>query len=216
MTAARSTTLRAALAAAALVAVACHPRQPLPVTREGEWAVVRDAATRRFILYDAFDHRATATATHLSMAVREARSRRLAEWLGWTEQELAASLAQERKEYADGEEFLLSFFTADPHWQDLDAPTSIWRVAVKVDGADVLARRTTALNERDANLAALFPYAGPFDVVYRVLVPRPPSGELAGKPFVLELASGVGKVVLDWAEVPKKPIDRPWQPVPPP
>ncbi len=212
---ARSTLLRAALAAAALAAAGCHPRQPLPITREGEWAAVRDAATRRFVLYDNFDHRATATATHLSMVVREARSRRLAEWLGWTEQELAASLAQEKKEYAQGEEFLLAFFVADSRWQDLDAPASIWRVAVKVDGADVLATRTTALTE-NANLLALLPYIGPFDVVYRVRVPRPPSGELAGKPFVLELASGLGKVELDWAEIPKKPVDEPWQPVPPP
>jgi hypothetical protein len=211
----RSTLARAAFAAAALAAAGCHPRQPLPQTREGEWAAVRDAATRRFILYDNFDHRATATATHLSLAVREARSRRLAEWLGWTEPELAASLAQERKEYAAGEEFLLAFFTADSHAMDLAAPRSIWRIALKVDGADLLASKVTPLTQ-NPNLVGLFPYIGPFDVVYRVQVPRPPSGEIAGKPFVFELACGLGKVTLDFGEVPEKPIDRPWQPAPPP
>ena len=205
----------AALAAAALAAAGCHAHAPLPRTLEGEWAVARDGATRRFVLYDKLDHRATATATYLSLPVREARARRLAEWLGWTEPELNARLAQERSEYAAGEEFLLSFFAADSRAQDLDAPRSIWRVAVKVDGADVLASRMTSL-EPDRNLVGLFPYIGPFDVAYRVLFPRPPSGEIAGKPFVLEITSALGKVVLDWGDQLAKPVDRPWQPVPPP
>ena len=134
-TAVRSALARAAAVGAALAALACHPRQPVPLTREGEWASVRDGATRRFILYDNFDHRATATATHLSLQVREARARRLAEWNGWTEQELQASLAQERKDYAAGEEFLVAFFSADWRSTDLASPRSIWRIAVEVDGA---------------------------------------------------------------------------------
>jgi hypothetical protein len=206
--------LRAALALAALAAAGCHPRAPLPTTIEGEWAAARDAATRRFVLYDGFTHRATATATLLSMPVRDARARRLAAWLGWTEKELADRLAQERAEHEAGEEFLLSFFTADSRAQDLDAPTSVWRVALKVDGADVVARKITAV-DRNANLVGLFPYVGSFDVAYRVLVPRPPSGDLTGKSFALELASGLGKVVLDYGQPSKKPVDEPWQPVPP-
>ncbi len=220
MTTPRGNAVRPALAigaiAAAVVAAGCHPRQPLPTTREGEWAEARDAATRRFVLYDAFDHRATATATFLSMPVREARARRLAEWLGWTEQELAARLAQEQKDYAAGEEFLISFYTSQTVGEDLDALKSIWRVALKAEGADLLASRITAVDS-DANLLHLFPYVGPFEVAYRVLFPRPTSGEISGKPFQVEIASGVGKVLLDWAEPPPpKPIDRPWQPAPPP
>jgi hypothetical protein len=213
-TGARSALLRAALAAAALAGAAgCHPRSPLPTTVEGEWGLARDGATRRFVLYDALDHRAMGTATHLSLPVREARARRLADWLGWTEQELTARLAQERSEHAAGEEFLLSFYTADSRAQDLDAPKSVWRVAVKVDGGDVLASKVTSV-KADATLVGLFPYIGPFDVAYRVLVPRPPSGDIAGREFVLEIASGLGKVVLDWGTIPEKPVDRPWQPVP--
>ncbi len=210
------TPLRAALAVAALAVAGCHPRSPLPLTREGEWALARDGATRRTVLYDGFKHRATGTATYLSLAVREARARRLGQWLGWTEQELTARLEQERTEYAEGEEFLLSFYAAGARASDLDAPQSIWRVALKVEGVDVLASRITSMDS-DANLVSLFPYIGPFDVAYRVLFPRPPSGELGPRPFVLELASGLGKVTLDYGGVlPARPIDRPWQPVPPP
>ncbi len=211
----RSTLALAALAAAALAAAGCHPRQPVPLTREGEWAVARDAATRRYVLYDRFDHRATATATHLSLPVREARARRLAEWLGWTEQELAARLAQERTEYAAGEEFLVAFYTAESRGQDLDATPSIWRIALKVDGADLLASKVMGVDS-DANLVQLFPYVGPFEVAYRLLFPRPASGAVVGKAFTLELASGVGKLPLDFGEPVAKPVNRPWQPVPPP
>jgi len=211
----RSTLAWAAAVAAALAAAGCHPRQPVPLGREGEWAAVRDAATRRYVLYDNFDHKATATATLLSLQVREARARRVAEWLGWTEQELQASLAQERKEHAAGEEFLLAFYTADWHATDLAGPRSIWRVAVKVEGADVLASRVSTLDQ-NSNLVGLFPYVGPFDVVYRVQVPRPPSGDLAGKAFVLEFSSALGKLPLDYGKPPEAPIDRPWEPTPHP
>ncbi len=210
-----STLLRAAAAVAALAAAGCHPRQPQPPTREGEGAIARDAATRRFVLYDRFDHKATATATHLSLTVREARARRLAEWLGWTDQEQAARLLKEQQDYAAGEEFLVAFYTAATLGEDLDLPKSIWRVALKVDGADVLASQIRSI-DADPNLVHLFPYVGPFDVVYRVVFPRPPTGEIVGKPFQVEIASGVGKVLLDWGTMPEKPIDRPWQPVPPP
>jgi hypothetical protein len=208
----------ALLVAAALCALAgCsfHPRSPLPATREGEWAVARDAATRRDVLYDGFTHRATATATHLSLSVREARARRLAEWLGWTPQELEDRLAAERAEAAGGEEFLLCFYAADSRANDLDAPRSVWRVALKAGDADLLATRVTSIDS-DATIVGLFPYVGPFDVVYRVTLPKPPGGALDGRPFALQLSSTLGKVNLDYAAPLTKVVDAPWQPVPAP
>jgi len=96
--------LRAALVLALVAGAGCtmRSRTPSPGTMEGDWAVKRDAATRRDLLYDGFDHRATATATHLSLAVREARARRLAEWKGWTAEELAGRLAAEQAEAEAG------------------------------------------------------------------------------------------------------------------
>ncbi len=207
----------AAAIAAALVLAGCpfHPRTPVPATRAGEWAIARDAATRRALLYDGFDHRATATATHLSLAVREARARRLAEWLGWTEQELTEALAKERADATAGEEFVLAFYTADRKMNDLDAPRSVWRVAVKVEGADLLATRVTSIDS-DATTVGLFPYVGPFDTVYRIFLPHPVGAALDGKPFLLEVASALGKLDIDYASPKPKTADEPWQPVPPP
>ena len=154
--------------------------------------------TRRAFIYDRFNHHATGTATLLSLDVREARARRLGEWFGWTPAELQARLAQERKEAAAGEEFFVALYTANPRANDLDAPNSIWRVAVKVGDSDVLANRVTAA-DRDANTLGLFPYVGDFDVVYRVLLPPAPGGPLAGRKFVLEIASAEGRLTLDFA-----------------
>ncbi len=210
-------TLRNAAAGALLVLAGCplHPRMPQPPTREGEWALARDAATRRTVLYDGLQHRATGTATHLSLPVREARVRRLAEWQGWTPKELEDHLAEERAAAAAGEEFLLAFFTANARANDLDAPRSVWRVALKVGDEDLLATRVTSVDS-DATVAGLFPYVGPFDVVYRVLLPHPTSGALEGRSFVLELASALGKVSLDYGVPNVRLPDVPWQPVPPP
>jgi len=180
---------------------------------EGEWAELRDQATRRAFLYDGLKHRATGTATLLSLPVREARARRLAVWFGWTQVELDARLALERQEAAEGEEFFLAFYTATPHDNDLDAPRSVWRVAVKVDGGDLLARRVTA-TDMDATAVGLYPYLGPFDVAYRVLLPPAPGGPIAGREFTLELASARGKVSLDFG-APNGTIT-PQEPAPPP
>jgi hypothetical protein len=201
-------------AALALAGCALLQKAPQPPTTEGEWATARDGATRRALLYDRFNHRASATATLLTREVREARARRLAEWFGWTQAELVARLAQERKEADAGEEFFLAFYTSDSHDNDLDAPKSIWRVAVKLEGADVVAKRVTS-TDKDSNLLVLFPYVGQFDVAYRVLLPPAPGGPLAGRDFVLEVTSGVGRLSLDFG-APSGPPLGPQAPAPPP
>lgn len=200
-------------AAAALAGCAFLPRSPTPTTAEGEWATRRDASTRRAFVYDGLKHRATATATHLSVEVREARARRLAEWMGWTQAELDARLALERKEAAEAEEFEVALYTADPRYNNLDAPRSDWRVALKVDGADVLAKKITA-EEREAAILGLFPFIGPFDVAYRVTVPLAQTGPVDGREYTLELSSALGKLSLDFGKA--NGTLTPQQPVPPP
>jgi hypothetical protein len=195
--------LGAALALALVAGAGCtlRSRTPTPGTMEGEWAETRDAATRRDLLYDAFDHRATATATHLSLAVREARARRLADWQGWTAEELAARLAAERAEAARGEEFLLVFYTPASANNDLDASKSIWHVAVKSEKGELVS--VGATGERvDAELRKLFPWIGPFDTVYRVRFPMPAAGPLADDGYVLEIASALGVLELDYTSAP--------------
>lgn len=208
-----------ALAAAALVAAlggcalnsklnAALTPAPVPGLREGEWATVRGAATRRGSIYDGLEHRASVTVTFLGPAEREARARRLGEWFGWTQEELERRLKQERDEAAQGEEFLIALYTADGKSNDLDAPSSVWRVAVEVDEGELVASRVEALVP-DATLTALFPYVGGFDTVYRVRFPTPPSGPLAGRMFAFELSSAYGRIDLGFGGPALPGPDRP-------
>lgn len=207
------TPLRAALPlVAALVLAGCpfHPRNPVPGPLQGEWAAARGAATRRVQLYDGLVHRASATATHLGLVEREARARRLGEWFGWTAVELERRLAEERAEAAAGEEFLLAFYTPNAKTNDLDARESIWRIAIEADDGIMLASKVEAVDP-DATLTALFPYVGIFDTVYRVRFAKPPGGPLAGRMYVLELSSALGRLYVDFgvADGAEKPLEEP-------
>jgi hypothetical protein len=206
--------LRAAAVALLALAAGCGLKvySPKPPPTTGEWADARASQTRRAKLYDGFAHRANASATHLTLAVREARARVLAEWLGWTAVELEARLARERAEAAAGEDFFVALYTADATANDLDVKDSIWRVALQLDSADVLAASITQL-EDDATLKQLFPYLGPFEVAYLVHFPRLPEGDLTSRPFVLLLASAYGQLPLDFS-APALPV-RVIEPAPP-
>jgi hypothetical protein len=170
------------------------PREPQPGPEAGQWADLRDAATRQQKLYDGFIHRATATATWLSPEVREAATRRLAEWQGWSQADLDTALAADRAEAAKGEEFVLAFYTAERRQNDLDARPSIWRLEL-LDGTDQAAAASATVVSDDATMKQLFPYVGPFDLLYRVRVPWK-GAPLAGRPFQLRIAGAVGRMEL--------------------
>jgi len=203
-------------AAAALLLAGCGaiqgvqsrlpPREPQPRPDAGEWAVVRDGATRREKLYDGFVHRADATATWLSPTVREAATRRLADWQAWANDDLARALESDRVEAAKGEEFVLAFYTANPRHNDLDAKESVWRVEID-DGTTRAAASLVTEVKADATIKQLFPYVGPFDLVYRVKVPWT-GAPLVGRPFVLRVGGALGKLDLDFGPG-GKPADRP-------
>lgn len=200
-------TRRHALALLALALAGCGtlrgvksqlpPREPQPGPEEGPYADLRDAATRRARLYDGFVHRADATATWLSEEVRDAGTRRLAAWQGWSTAELEAALAAQHAEAAKGEQFLIALYTADRKHNDLADPGTIWRIQLD-DGTVQAVAATIEVVPRDANTRQLFPYIGSFDLVYRARVPW--TGEpLAGRRFSLKLLSALGPLVLDFA-----------------
>ena len=212
---ARRLAASAALALAVLAAGcgtvnALKVKAPVPGTREGDWADQRNLATRRFILYDRFEHRATLTATYLSPTVRAARSRRLSDWLGWTPEELARSLLAEEAEAARYDDFLVALYTADRKANDLDTRSSIWRLALRLeDGQELVSHDAVAVNP-DATVRGLFPYIGVFETVYRVRFARAPGAPLAGRPFSLEVASAQGKIELGFGggEIgPDRPVE---------
>jgi hypothetical protein len=184
------------------------PREPQPGPEDGAYADLRDDASRRARLYDGFVHRADLNGTWLTPAVREAGVRRVAAWQGWGKDELEAALAANRAEAAKGEEFVLSLYTADPRHNDLADKGSIWRV--QLDDGEIQATATSVeVMPRDANTLQLFPFVGPFDVVYRARLPWT-GAPLAGRPFTLKLMGALGPLVLDFGPGGKQ-AERPHQ-----
>jgi hypothetical protein len=187
----------------ALLLPACHYLTPAPdpATNEGAWAEARDAATRKVKLYNSLDDVAIATATYQSPAVRSARIDRMAVWKGMLPAEKDAALAKERAEEAEGEEFLLAFFTEDRRANDLATDHGTWRVAIVVDGKEQALPAKISTMKRDPTLQVLYPYITEFDTLYRVRFPKfPGSKPLAELPFELRIAGALG--ALDLAYTP--------------
>jgi hypothetical protein len=179
----------------ALLLPACHYLGPAtdPSTRDGAWARARDGATRSAKLYDVLDDVAFATATWQSEAVRVARVERLAEWKGMLPAEKEALLAKERAEAAEGEDFLLAFFTDDRRANDLATDRGTWRVSLLALPAKV------SLVKKDPTLPILYPFVTDFDTVYRVRFPKFPGGtSLAALPFDLRIAGALGTLRMSW------------------
>jgi len=192
---------RALLAALALLAAGCPAgvplnRAPTPGTDAGDWGRLRDEASRRASLYDGFVHRANASATWFSPAVREAGVRRQSEWQAKSAAETEQALARSQADAALGEEFVVAFYAADRRANDLDAPRSVWHLELDDGEIRVPAFEVVGLTT-DATIRQLFPYVDPFDVVYRVRF-RWTGASLVGRPFKLRIGSGLGELVLDF------------------
>jgi hypothetical protein len=175
---------------------------PDPSTKEGAWAEARDAATRTVKLYDVLTDVAFATATYQSEAVRTARVERMVQWKGMLPAEKAALLAKERSELAEGEDFLLAFFTDDRRANDLATDRGTWRVALVVDGSEQALPAKVTLVKRDPTLQALYPYITDFETLYRVRFPKYAKAvPLAEVPFQLRIAGALGTLDLAYAPV---------------
>jgi hypothetical protein len=172
---------------------------PDPSTTQGAWAQARDGATRAAKLYDVLDDVAFATATWQSEAVRIARVERLAEWKGMLPAEKDALLAKERTEAAEGEEFLLAFFTDDRRANDLATDRGTWRVSLVVNGTEQALAAKVSLVKRDPTIQVLYPYVTDFDTLYRIRFPKLPGPTpLSAQPFQLRIAGALGALRMSW------------------
>ena len=185
----------------ALLLPACLYISPAtePSTHEGAWARARDGATRTAKLYDMLDDVAFATATWQSPEVRAARVERLAEWKGLLPAEKQALLATEQAEAAEGEDFLLAFFTDDRKANDLATDRGTWRVSLLVNGTEQALPAKVSLVKRDPTLPVLYPYVTEFDTLYRVRFPKFPGAvPLSALPFKLRIAGALGALQMSW------------------
>lgn len=189
--------MRTAAAVLLVAAIACRlPAQPRPTAEEGQWNAVRERASRSGKLYDGLATNAFVRTVYLSRDVREARIARVATWKVLSVAETEKLLATEHDEAASFEDFQIDLFTAEPSDNDLDAAHSIWRIALVVPGEPDRLPLGIEQVRPDATLRNLYPAIGDFDTVYRVRFQR--TAPLEGKPFVLRLAGGRGRLDLQY------------------
>ena len=171
--------------------------QPNPPPNQGDWAVVRERATRSGKLYDGLGTNAFIHAVYQASDVRQARVSRLAVWKAMTDAERDRLLAAENTDAAQYDDFVVSLFTPERADNDLDAIQSIWRVALVVPGEGERLPVGVSQLRADSTLRALYPGIGDFDVVYRVRFARwdPP---LAQRRFTLRVAGARGRIDLDY------------------
>ncbi|HSI03166.1 MAG: hypothetical protein ACAI38_13620 [Myxococcota bacterium] len=104
--------------------------------------------------------------------------------------------------------FFVTMYTADRKWNDLQAPTSIWKVTLK--GASEVAPTSIVRVRPDENMRTVFPFIGRYDETY-VLRFAQGDGAVIGSgtnEATLRLASGLGETSLTWQ------LARGTQPVP--
>jgi hypothetical protein len=144
--------------------------------------------SHRAEIYDGFDTRLFAGTTFQTMAFREARVRRLAQFKVLPAPRVEELLAQEREEEARFHEFFLGVHVNDYRFEDFAQRDSIWRVVMLTPSVEVEPVSIERIGRANLDMRAMYPYLGVFWVAYRVRFPKVLS---TGEPVIPESASHV-------------------------
>lgn len=123
-------------------------------------------------IYGGLDTHLFSGATFQTWPFREARVRRLGMFKSMTATEIDALLAAERTDWEQFHVFEFGAWTQDPKFDDFDRDNSIWRMAMVIDGVEVLPTDVQRVARVDQNIRAIYPYMGQFWVAYRMKFPK--------------------------------------------
>jgi hypothetical protein len=186
----------------ALLALGCAearlprvPGDPPPalsdLAAERAYQGLLDRSAHTAAVYDLLDTRAFFAAVWQTPAFAEARVRREGAFREWPPALLETRLEAERARLAGVTEFFLGVHVNEARLDDLGRATSIWRLAVEVDGGP---QREPLSIERmgrsNPELRASYPFMESFWVGYRVRFPEVTTRP--GQKLTLHLASVVG------------------------
>ena len=196
--------LRRAVLAILVCALACtKPTPPLAGRYDAsgtdvqaeQYPHVLASWTRDNRLYNGLENKVFVTSVFMTPELRAAVRTAYPDVVGHggpvTRDELAA---------APGDDlvFFVTMYTADRKWNDLQTPTSIWKVTLK--GAAEVVPRSIVRVRADENLRTVFPFIGRYDETYVVRFPAGDGTVIASATdeVTLRLASGLGETSLAW------------------
>jgi len=139
-------------------------------------------------IYDGFDTRLFAGATFQTVAFREARVQRVAQFQFLPKTRVEELLAKERAQEAQFHEFFLGVHVNDYRFDDFDQKDSIWRVVMLTPSVEVEPLSIQRIGRADLNMRTMYPYMGVFWVAYSVRFPKVLPN---GAPVIPENASHV-------------------------
>jgi hypothetical protein len=123
-------------------------------------------------IYDGFDTRLFAGTTFQTLAYREARVRRLAEFTFLPKPRVEEMLAKERGEDAQYNEFFVGFHLNESRFEDFTNKDSIWRIVMLTPTMEVEPLSIERIGRAQLSMRAIYPYLGTFWVAYRVRFPK--------------------------------------------
>jgi hypothetical protein len=204
--------VRRLLGAVALLGalVGCSNLQPVGVEptpslddpkQEAAYQALLNRYTDRKEIYDGFDTRIFAAATHQTPTFRSARVHRQALFQTLPAQKVEQLLAAEQAEAEQFNEFFVGVHVNEPRYDDFAHRKSIWRMALVTPAGEVTPVEIRRMGRTDLNVRAYYPYTGLFWVGYRVRFPKTFSN---GQPVIpegtdtvmLRIASSLGKAEL--------------------
>lgn len=199
--------MRRLLLGLALSAIACTKTEPPQAgridasgsdVRAEDYPHVLASWTRDNRLYNGLENKVFVTAVFMTPELRTAVRTTYPDVVGHggiiTRDELSIASA-------DSHTFFISMYTADRKWNDLQAPTSIWKLTMQSEGGEV-APTTILRVKQDENLRTVFPIIGRYDECYLVRFPVGTSEQALITTDTtnarLRFASGLGETLLDW------------------
>ena len=195
-----------------MCAIACAGKAVQPVAgrydasgsdlEASDYVHVYASWTRHNRMYDGLENKVFVTGTFLTPEMRQAVRITYPDVIGRggmvTRDELAGPPPSDVT-------FFISMYTADRKWNDLQTPTSIWRVSLQTATGEVKPSSVTRIL-KDQNLLTVFPTIGRSDECYLIRFPAdaPNGAAMIGETTTnvgLRLASGVGSTTLDFSMI---------------
>jgi hypothetical protein len=169
------------------------------------YRVVLQRWTKQQKVYRHFAAKIFVTSTYFSPELREAYILRRARVLGLPEARVRLLRDQHSRDAERYHEFLVSVYTGDRRWNDLDDAESMWRITLSNDrGNEVSPVAVEREDARHGDLTAYFPYITVFQKAYIVRFPRvilEMNAPLLGadvNAFSMRFLSGVAVAELKW------------------